>query len=227
MLDDHTGAGFLRQAHVSGHQIDFRLAVGSADSVKGAGFSSVNSIIFDKCRVFLVEADGNAQSGGLFHGPARGFLCKQGDSVIGKAHSARRQERRHVSQLLPLHSPGHIGAGGYMDCRLLSFFQNPGKGFRVVHAWIRVGHENHGGNASRRRSAGSRPDIFLMFKARFPEMDMGIHKSRRGNHASGIYDLKHVRLPTGKNSSLFFRDRVCYFYDFIILNQNVFPGVSA
>ena len=58
-------------------------------------------------------------------------------------------------------------------------------------------------------------------------MHMGIHQAGSGNHALRVYDLKHVLLFPGKNSSLCFRDRVCYFYNFFILYQDILIGIRT
>ena len=141
-----------------------------------------------------MKADGHVQLCRPLHGFLYQLLIHQRNTVIRKAHCSLCCKLLHGHKLLPLHAHSHIHTAFHVDPCGLSFFKNIGKSFCIVNAWLGIGHHDHGGKPSLCCCSGSRFDIFLISKARIPEMYMDVHKARRYQKAVCVHSFRLSKL---------------------------------
>ncbi len=125
-----------------------------------------------------------------------------------------------------------------MKPRLSAFFQNIGQGFPVINRRLRICHQHNGCKTSFHCRCRTAHNIFLIGKARIPEMYMNVYKPRRNDLTGRINPLNLpfccfctvlllLRIaPLLRQSGLpkQFRERdslLCHRRNLIFLNQNV------
>jgi len=139
--------------------------------------------------ILAVGHHGHSEGMGVFQRPAHDGAVHDGFAVIGKGDGPRLLEIPELRQGIPLGTKRNGGDGIDMDeVRLPGLAEDEFRYGAIVVDGIGIGHTGHGGEAPGGGGRASRGDGFLVFIARFPEMDMHIDETGGDDEAPQLHD---------------------------------------
>ena len=138
---------------------------------------------------------GIRQKAGVFHRPA----------VVTQGNGSGFGQCFPVAGLLTFQALGHGRCYIHMSVRIFCFIQNIFHRFRGIGGRIGVGHGQQTGHAACRSSTASGENIFLLGKARVPQVNVHVHQTGSRHQPFGLDDPcagQLTDLPHGGNFSV-------------------------
>ena len=147
------------------------------DAQQAAGHAFVHAPSLGKVRVFAMVYKHKAQVGSIFHDAPHNLCILQRAAIVGNGHAARFLEFGQRRHLFALEADG---CGGYGEqarpvrVTLACAVQHEsGDAGRIVDG-LCVGHAHDCAKAAARGGFQTGSDVFLVFKAGFAQMHVGV-----------------------------------------------------